>query len=52
LIPEENDYVKEALARLSPQERAARTLRLRTNLNLGLKKITLDEKDWVTPEQV
>jgi hypothetical protein len=52
LIPDESPLVKEALSRLTPQERAARTLRLRVNLNLSLKKLTLDKQDWVTAEQV
>ncbi|KAJ3302250.1 Cytochrome b-c1 complex subunit 7 [Kappamyces sp. JEL0829] len=51
LVPEENEIVKEALNRLSPQERLARTFRFRRALNLSMKKISLPPSEWTKPEE-
>lgn len=52
MIPEENEIVQEALRRLSPQEKAKRTFRIRRALNLNMKKAYLPESEQITAQTV
>jgi ubiquinol-cytochrome c reductase subunit 7 len=51
LIPDETPFVQEAIRRLPPQVQAERLYRMRTALNLSLKKMTLPKEEAVTAEQ-